>query len=91
MMNTIANRIQLKVVYNEKGGGGGGRGREGGKCSQQFVIGLGPWRSRFVCRLILLSSLILICFRVRQVNINFLGNVLMNRQNAAIGPWFYFI
>ncbi len=39
----------FKVVCNEKHGGGG---------RHTFALGLRPWRSRFVCRLILLSSFV---------------------------------
>jgi hypothetical protein len=38
--------VLLEEVFNEKQGGLG-------RC-HTFAIGLGPWRSRFVCRLILL-------------------------------------
>jgi len=53
----------LKVVCNEKEGGPG-RG-------QTFAIGLGAWRLRYVCLLILLSSLISMYFRFCCVKHNF--------------------
>jgi hypothetical protein len=46
-------------------------------------IGLRPRRSRFVCLIILLSSLILCIFRFRPSKAKWIGNVLTNRQNAA--------
>ncbi len=53
----------LVVVFNENQGGSG-------KVAYIRYI-LGPWRSMLFCLLILLSSLISMYFRVRQVNHNF--------------------
>jgi hypothetical protein len=50
------------LVCNEKGGRM--------ERWQTFAIGLGPWRSRFVCHLILLWFSILIYFRFRQVKLH---------------------
>jgi hypothetical protein len=49
-----------------------------------FTLSLGTWGSRFVCRLILLSSPILMYFRFRQVKSKLIGDVLMIRQNVSI-------
>jgi hypothetical protein len=76
-------QLNLKVICNEKEGGPGRL--------QTFAIGLGPWRSRFVCLLIWLSSLILIYFRFRQVKQNdkamssWLGNFDAPNHPALVG------
>jgi hypothetical protein len=51
----VHNSAFLKVVSNEKEGGGS-------RSWQMIGIGLSPRRSRFVCLIILLSSLILCIF-----------------------------
>jgi hypothetical protein len=58
--STVVN--ELKVVCNEN--------QEGPGRWHTFGMGLGLWRSRFVCCLILLSSLISMYFRFRQVKHN---------------------
>jgi hypothetical protein len=52
-------------------------------------IGLGPWRSRFVCCFIFLSSSFK-CFPFSPSKTNLLGDFLMNRQNAATWYMFFF-
>jgi hypothetical protein len=69
-------QLKLKVVCNENQGGSGRW--------HKFRIGLRPWRLRFVSRLILLSSLILSNFRFRPSKAKSIGNVLTNRQSAAL-------
>jgi hypothetical protein len=64
----------LKVVCNESKGGSGR--------IHTLSIGLGSWRSMLFSLSILLSSLISMFFRFRQVKHNF-GDVPINRQNAA--------
>ncbi len=73
--------LKLKVVCNEKGG-------ELGRW-QRFAIGLGP--CRFVCRLILLSSLILICFRFRQVKLNLYFKAMSSWKGKTrqLDPWVF--
>jgi hypothetical protein len=65
----------LKVVCNEKGGWTGRW--------QTLAIGLGPWRSRFLSRLFLMSSLILNYFRFHPSKPQFIGNDLMNGQKIC--------
>ena len=56
------------------------RGRE---CGKKFHNSLGPWRSRFVCLLILLSSLILIYFRFHQVKVKRNFNAISSFKDGS--------
>jgi len=55
----------------------------GGEDGIGFVIGIGPWRSMFIC-LLFLSSFFIVFFRSLLSKAKSICDVFMSRQNIAI-------